>query len=155
MEPRFTLDSTSWRRARDLLVDALERPAGERAAFLDAACAGEEALRAEVESLLAAHLQAATFLENLDTTAATALVDYIDGLPSPSVGEGATIVIANVVGDVTGDCTVNVDDLLAVVTSWGPCPAPPTACPADIAPVGAPNGVVNVDDLLTVIMNWG
>jgi TolB-like protein/predicted Ser/Thr protein kinase len=78
MEPRFALDSTSWRRARDLLVDALERPAGERAAFLDAACTGEEALRAEVESLLAAHLQAATFLENLDTAAATVLVDSVD-----------------------------------------------------------------------------
>jgi hypothetical protein len=81
-------------------------------------------------------------------------VNYIDGLPGPSVGEGARIVIAPDPGDVNADCSVNVDDLLAVIASWGPCPAPPTACPADIAPVGAPNGVVNVDDLLTVIMNW-
>ena len=58
-------------------------------------------------------------------------------------------------GDITGDGEVDVDDLLAVITNWGPCPAPPAACPADIAPAGAPNGVVNVDDLLMVVTNWG
>jgi len=30
-----------------------------------------------------------------------------------------------------------------------------TPCPADIAPVGSPNGTVNVDDLLAVINAWG
>ena len=58
-----------------------------------------------------------------------------------------------------GDGTVNVDDLLAVINSWGPCPAPPApgSCPADIAPPGPPhgNGVVNVDDLLAIINGWG
>ena len=28
-------------------------------------------------------------------------------------------------------------------------------CPADIAPVGSPNGSVDVDDLLAVINGWG
>lgn len=52
-----------------------------------------------------------------------------------------------------GDRTVNVNDLLAVITHWGPCPpAPP--CIGDIAPAGG-NGVVNVDDLLSVITHWG
>jgi len=52
---------------------------------------------------------------------------------------------------------INVDDLLASLNSWGPCPGPPASCPADIAPPGPPpgNGVVNVDDLLMVINNWG
>jgi hypothetical protein len=60
------------------------------------------------------------------------------------------------VADITGDSTVNVNDLLAVVTSWGPC-ANPNDCPADISPVGPPMGddQVNVNDLLAVITAWG
>jgi len=49
---------------------------------------------------------------------------------------------------------VNVDDFLAVINAWGPCPAPPASCPADISPAGG-DGVVNVDDLLAVIDAWG
>jgi len=40
-------------------------------------------------------------------------------------------------GDITGNGVVNVDDLLAVINSWGLC-APP--CPPDIAPPGGGNG---------------
>ncbi|MDT8341052.1 MAG: serine/threonine-protein kinase [Longimicrobiales bacterium] len=43
-----------WARVEALFSGALERPAGERDAFLREACAGDEALRREVESLLAA-----------------------------------------------------------------------------------------------------
>lgn len=57
--------------------------------------------------------------------------------------------------DLNGDGVVNVSDLLAVINGWGTCPAPPTPCPADIAPTGAPDGVVNVSDLLAIINNWG
>ncbi|RPJ62142.1 MAG: serine/threonine protein kinase [Acidobacteria bacterium] len=46
-----------------LFNEALERPASERAAFLDAACAGDAALRAEVESLLASHDESGSFLD--------------------------------------------------------------------------------------------
>lgn len=35
------------------------------------------------------------------------------------------------------------------------CDPPPPACPADIAPIDAPNGLVDVDDLFLVINNWG
>jgi len=55
--------------------------------------------------------------------------------------------------DIVANCEVNVDDLLAVINSWGPCPAIPE-CDADIAPKGG-NNVVNVDDLLGVINGWG
>ncbi|MFG0329060.1 MAG: tetratricopeptide repeat protein [Phycisphaerales bacterium] len=41
-----------------LLADALERPESERAAFLERACGGDDALRAQVESLLADHERA-------------------------------------------------------------------------------------------------
>lgn len=47
----------------------------------------------------------------------------------------------------TRDGVVNVDDLLAVINSWGPC----SGCDADIDE----NGTVNVDDLLAVINAWG
>lgn len=51
-------------------------------------------------------------------------------------------------GDVNGDGSINVIDLLAVINSWGPCS--PT-CAADMNA----DGVVNVIDLLMVIENWG
>ena len=43
-----------WQKVKDLFGDALEQDPAERKAFLDNACNGDEALRAEVESLLAA-----------------------------------------------------------------------------------------------------
>jgi hypothetical protein len=49
--------------------------------------------------------------------------------------------------DVTGNGVVDVDDLLEVITLWGPC----AGCPADVND----DGEVNVDDLLTVISEWG
>jgi Tfp pilus assembly protein PilF len=42
-------------RAKNLFLDALDRPAAERRAFLTAACGGDDELRREVESLLAFH----------------------------------------------------------------------------------------------------
>ncbi len=53
-------------------------------------------------------------------------------------------------GDVDGDGQVNVTDLLAVISAWGPCPTPPVACPADVTG----DAQVNVSDLLLVIANW-
>jgi serine/threonine-protein kinase len=44
-----------WRRITDLFHAALARPAAERAQFLRDACPADEALRAEVETMLAAH----------------------------------------------------------------------------------------------------
>jgi hypothetical protein len=51
-----------------------------------------------------------------------------------------------VAGDVTGDGSIDVDDLLAVINAWGIC----AGCAADLTG----NGVVDVDDLLQVINNW-
>jgi WD40 repeat protein/serine/threonine protein kinase len=52
-------------RANDLFLKALEmRSARERQEFLDGACAGDAALRAEVESLLEASARAGPFLES-------------------------------------------------------------------------------------------
>jgi Protein kinase domain len=54
-----------WDRARALFQDAADRPPSERAAYLQAQCAGDETLRREVESLLAAHDHADGFLEGI------------------------------------------------------------------------------------------
>lgn len=59
-------------------------------------------------------------------------------------------------GDITGDSHVNVNDLLAVINTWGPCPPPaPGNCLSDISPAPAGDGVINVNDLLAVINAWG
>jgi len=50
-------------RARDLFSSALDLPSGERTAFLNRACAGDAALRREVEDLLCEHDQVGSFLE--------------------------------------------------------------------------------------------
>ncbi len=52
-----------WQQAREIFKSALEREASERAAFLDEACAGDESLRLEVESLLASLEEGGSFLE--------------------------------------------------------------------------------------------
>ena len=45
------MDSESWRRLEQAFFDALELPAEQRAAFLDAACQGDAAFRAELDTV--------------------------------------------------------------------------------------------------------
>ena len=47
------MDPARWRRVEEIYQAAVEREPEERAAFLAVACAGDEDLRREVESLLA------------------------------------------------------------------------------------------------------
>jgi len=56
------MESEKWRQIESLYYAALERGATERAAFLIEACAGDDELHREVESLLEAHEQAEGFL---------------------------------------------------------------------------------------------
>jgi hypothetical protein len=69
--------------------------------------------------------------------------------------------IGDIVTTGASEGVINIDDLLAVISAWGACPAFPGNCGADIAPIGSPpnqplgDGVVNIDDLLTVISGWG
>ncbi|MEE2907934.1 MAG: hypothetical protein VX527_08900 [Planctomycetota bacterium] len=54
-------------------------------------------------------------------------------------------------GDVNGDKMVNVDDMLAVLGSYGICPPHPSRlCDEDVTA----DGQVNVDDILGVINQW-
>jgi serine/threonine protein kinase len=57
------LSSPEWTEIRRIFEAVLERPPAERVAFLDAACAGDPAVRAEVASLLEAHDGAGEFIE--------------------------------------------------------------------------------------------
>src|ERR1017187_4378379 len=53
-----------WDQVKELFALALDRDPGERSAFLRNACAGDDSLRAEVESLLSSFDRAPTFLED-------------------------------------------------------------------------------------------
>jgi predicted ATPase/serine/threonine protein kinase len=53
-----------WATVKRIHQGALDRAAPERAAFLDEACAGDAALRRDVESLLAYDIQAESFMES-------------------------------------------------------------------------------------------
>jgi len=71
-------DAGRWARMTAVFQEALERDAASRAAFLDRACVGDAALRAEVESLLASHHAAGGFatgspMEALPASAVAAL----------------------------------------------------------------------------------
>src|SRR5215471_14141322 len=57
------MEPERWRQIESLYYAALERDATERAAFLIEACAGDEELRRQMESLLEAHEQAEGFLD--------------------------------------------------------------------------------------------
>lgn len=77
-----------WRQIDDLFIAALERDADQCAIFLDRACAGDEQLRYEVTSLLAAHEQAGSFLGQpaLAPGAKTNITDPARSLLGRSVG---------------------------------------------------------------------
>ena len=48
------MDPSQWQRVKDVFAGALDQAPGSRGGWLDAACAGDDALRSEVASLLAA-----------------------------------------------------------------------------------------------------
>ncbi len=58
------MSATRWPEVERLYHAALERAADERAAFLTEACAGDDDLRHEVESLLAYRAKAEHFIES-------------------------------------------------------------------------------------------
>jgi len=52
-----------WKQIDELAQSALERGSDQRAAFLDEACAGDDALRRESESQIGLSEEASKFLE--------------------------------------------------------------------------------------------
>ena len=62
----------------EVFRSALQREPGERAAFLDEACAGDDALRKQIEGLLAAREKAGGFIEKaaFEVAAESAVDDH-------------------------------------------------------------------------------
>jgi eukaryotic-like serine/threonine-protein kinase len=58
------VDAGRWQRVKEIFSAALDKDAADRAAWLDEACAGDEPLRAEVDSLLASHETTDDFIES-------------------------------------------------------------------------------------------
>nr|MBA3440576.1 hypothetical protein [Pyrinomonadaceae bacterium] len=56
------MNAERWQQIESIFQSALERESGERAAYLDGACGGDESLRQEVESLLAAYEKTGSFM---------------------------------------------------------------------------------------------
>ncbi|HVS83971.1 MAG TPA: protein kinase [Pyrinomonadaceae bacterium] len=81
------MESERWRQIKSLLQSALERQPGERSAFLAAACADDEPLRKDVESLILSHEQAGGFIESpAFEVMAESLGDQTDSLAGQSFG---------------------------------------------------------------------
>src|SRR5262249_29964912 len=76
-----------WKQVDELLEAALECPVPERAAFLDQACAGDEELRREVESLLMSDARPEALIES---PLARVAADLFTDIP-PKPGKGALI----------------------------------------------------------------
>lgn len=84
------MKSERWKQIDNLFDDALEvEGEDERAAFLDARCADDAELRAEVESLLAAHNQSESFIETPALNVAARLLndDDANGAGCCTVGQ--------------------------------------------------------------------
>jgi len=77
-------DSARWQQVASVFDAALARPAHEQLPYLDEACRGDDALRGEVDSLLAAHRRAGSFLQS-----GLVASDVRERLPlTPSLGPG-------------------------------------------------------------------
>ena len=80
-----------------LFHQACERPAHERAAFLDQACAGDPAQRRRVEALVQAHANPGSFLQApavelpATTDSDPQLAAYVAGRPAPNETSGRVI----------------------------------------------------------------
>jgi serine/threonine protein kinase len=70
-----SIDREQWQAAKKIFYAGLQRSPAEREQFLNDSCKGDEALRAEVESLLRSHQQAQDFMQR------------------PAVGEVADVVV--------------------------------------------------------------
>ena len=60
---RNLMKAERWKQVNDLFQSTVDRAPGERAAFLDEACHGDEGLRREVESLLTSYERSENFIE--------------------------------------------------------------------------------------------
>jgi TolB-like protein/tetratricopeptide (TPR) repeat protein len=75
-----------WHKVKKIFQAALDRAPEERSAFVSGACAGDELLRQEVESLLAAHAKDGSFIDSPAYRTMETLTRYGDLEPGQKVG---------------------------------------------------------------------
>ena len=63
-----------WQQVKQIFQSAIERPPAERDGFISEACAGDPALRSEVESLISSHDQAGHSIQAMAAEAATEML---------------------------------------------------------------------------------
>src|SRR5205807_2697741 len=80
------MKAKNWSHVEEVLQDALDCAPDERAAYLDEACAGDDALRLEVESLLSAYAHSDGFMEEHLSQVVAELITE-DQTSSAAVGE--------------------------------------------------------------------
>ncbi len=71
------MSQVSQHSVKEIFGEAIEKPQGERSAFLDAACGSDTKLRADVEELLAAHDNAEDFLGSPTSNAPTITIERL------------------------------------------------------------------------------
>jgi hypothetical protein len=96
------MSELDWARIRSLFQEALDCPPDERAAFVERESAGDEVLRREVASLLAAHDRAEGFLEGVAPAPPEA---HLDTRP--------------IVADIRSGCRLGAFELLELLGSGG------------------------------------
>ncbi|HEY3139467.1 MAG TPA: protein kinase, partial [Blastocatellia bacterium] len=83
-----------WQRVDEIFQAAIELKAEERSAFVDSACAGDEELRREVESLITADEQGLSFVEEPAFQAAAGLLTTAE----PELAEGQSFGHYEIIG---------------------------------------------------------
>jgi serine/threonine-protein kinase len=83
----MTEDANRWARFKDVFQAALERRPEDRAAYLDHACAADSALRREVDSMLRAHVNAASASFAGQPAIDALAVAEIEASPSVVIGQ--------------------------------------------------------------------
>lgn len=85
-----SLTPERWHKVKDILHGCLDTPEPDRARYLQEACAGDEAIRGEVESLLASFEEAGDFLQQPPLGAETAVLGEQCGVYQivQKIGEG-------------------------------------------------------------------
>lgn len=94
-------------------------------------------------------IQFARAINNAGQIAGSARVLPIQGPPTGDTVAVRLTPIPPKTGDVDCNWTVDIDDLVGVITRWGET-GPPGSIPADLDL----NGTVNLSDLVIVLMNW-
>jgi serine/threonine protein kinase/tetratricopeptide (TPR) repeat protein len=101
-----------WQQIDSLLDAALERSPEQRAAFLDHACAGDSALRKEVESLLEHDERAADFIEAPAYADTSTLADEDQLAPEPEKTIGSYKVLGSLGAGGMGEVYLALDTRL-------------------------------------------